>query len=60
MIFSNLLIGVYVLILVGNGYMWYRYNKKASQDQRKKEGWSRYYLLATVFVLVLLSRKIGL
>lgn len=60
MILSNLLIGVYVLILVGNGYMWYRYNKKASQDQRKKEGWSRYYLLATVFVLMLLSRKIGL
>ena len=59
MIWSNLLIGIYVLLLIGNGYMWYRYNQKASIAQKKKEGWNNYYGLATIFILILLSQKMG-
>jgi len=59
MIWSNLLIGIYVLILIANGYFWYKYNKKASADQKKKEGWNNYYLIGTIFILTLLFQKIG-
>jgi len=60
MIWSNLIIGFYVVILLYNGYSWYKYNKNASKDQKKKEGWNNYYLIATIFVLMLLFRKIGI
>ncbi|WP_131494892.1 hypothetical protein [Flavobacterium sp. MEB061] len=57
---SNLLIAIYVLLLILNGYFWYKYNQRATSDQKKKEGWNNYYSLATVFVLVLLAQKLGL
>ena len=41
MIWSNLIIGFYVVILLYNGYSWYKYNKNASKDQKKKEGWNK-------------------
>jgi hypothetical protein len=60
MLWSNVLIGIYVLLLLGNGYSWYKYSKKASADQKKKEGWINYYVLATIFILMLLFQKTGI
>lgn len=60
MIWSNLLIGLYILILLYNGYSWYQYSENASKDQKKKEGWINYYRLATIFILILLFQKIGI
>lgn len=60
MIWSNLLIGLYVLILVYNGYLWYKYNQNASKDQKKKEGWNNYYRLVIIFILILLFQKLGI
>ncbi|XDZ54619.1 hypothetical protein FlaCF_1667 [Flavobacterium tructae] len=57
---SNILISIYVLILIFNGYLWYKYNKSASKDQKKKEGWNSYYTIATIFILVLLLQKLNL
>ena len=59
MTWSNVLIGIYVLILIANGYFWYKYNKSASPDQKKKEGWNNYYLIGTIFILTLLFNKMG-
>ena len=59
MIWRNVLIGIYILLLIGNGYMWYKYNQQTSKEQKKKEGWNNYYGLATIFILVLLSQKMG-
>ncbi|TDO72909.1 hypothetical protein EV143_107215 [Flavobacterium chryseum] len=56
---NNLLIVIYVLLLIFNGYSWYKYNKSATADQKKKEGWTNYYLIATIFILILLFNKLG-
>jgi hypothetical protein len=57
MIWSNITIGLYVLALFLNGFFWFRYNKNTSQTDRKKEGWSSYYMISTIFILTLLLRK---
>lgn len=60
MIWNNVIIGVYVFALLINGYSWFKYNKNASKEQKKKEGWVSYYRLATIFVLILLFKKMGI
>lgn len=57
---SYVTIGLYIILLVLNGYFWFRYNKNTAVEQRKKEGWSNYYKIAGVFVLMLLLKKINL
>ena len=54
---NKLTIGLYLLILILNGYSWYKYYKNTSTEYRKKEGWSNYYIVSTIFILTLLLRK---
>lgn len=54
---NNITIGLYIIILIANGYTWYKYNEYTSKEQRKKEGWSSYYIISTIFILTLLTQK---
>ena len=56
---NNLIIGLYILAIVLNGYSWFKYIKNTSEDQRKKEGWSNYYRISTIFILILLLQKLN-
>lgn len=56
---NNLIIGLYILAIVLNGYSWFKYTKNTSEDQRKKEGWSNYYRISTIFILILLLQKLN-
>nr|WP_315220810.1 hypothetical protein [uncultured Flavobacterium sp.] len=57
MIWNNITIGLYVIALLFNGYSWYKYRNNTSENQRKKEGWSNYYMISSIFILTLLLRK---
>lgn len=59
MIWNSITIGLYVLILILNGFSWYKYSNNTSAENRKKEGWSNYYTISTIFILILLIQKLN-
>ncbi len=52
-------ISLYIILFILNSCSWYKYYKKTSVDQRKKEGWNGYYIISTVFILMLLCERLG-
>jgi hypothetical protein len=58
MIWNNFKTCVFLMGFVFTCYTWYRYFKNTPKEQRKKEGWNRYYALLSLLFFILLIDKL--
>ncbi|KAF2513794.1 hypothetical protein [Flavobacterium foetidum] len=54
---NNFVLMIYVLAIVLNGYSWFQYNKNVTLEQRKKEGWTSFYRVSTLLIIILFCQR---